>query len=96
MSNLPLDLQGSTFQVAVWETLRTIPTGATITYGEVAAKIGRPDAHRAVGRACSTNPAALVVPCHRVVRADGSTSGYRWGKERKQSLLAAESTETST
>lgn len=89
-ADLPLDLQGSTFQVAVWQALRTIPAGTTVTYGEVAAKIGRPDSHRAVGRACGANPAALVVPCHRVVRADGSTAGYRWGKERKRELLTAE------
>ncbi len=89
-ADLPLDLQGSTFQVAVWEALRTIPAGTTATYGEVAARIGRPASHRAVGRACGANPAALVVPCHRVVRADGSTAGYRWGEERKRRLLSAE------
>ncbi len=89
-ADLPLDLQGSTFQVAVWQALRTIPAGMTATYGEVAAKIGRPESQRAVGRACGSNPTALVIPCHRVVRADGSTAGYRWGQDRKQQLLAAE------
>ena len=92
-AGLPLDLQGSTFQVAVWQALRTIPSGTTVTYGEVAASIGRPTSHRAVAGACAANPVALVVPCHRVVRADGSTAGYRWGEERKQELLAAESTD---
>ena len=92
-ADLPLDLQGSTFQVAVWQALRTIPTGTTVTYGELAASIGRPTSHRAVAGACAANPVALVVPCHRVVRADGSTAGYRWGEERKQELLAAESTD---
>ena len=95
VADLPLDLQGSTFQVAVWQALRTIPAGTTVTYGEVAAKIGRPSSGRAVGSACGANPAALVVPCHRVVRSDGSTAGYRWGKDRKQQLLVAESTELS-
>ena len=94
-SDLPLDLQGSTFQVAVWQALRMIPAGTTVTYGDLAAKMGRPKSHRAVGSACGANPAALVVPCHRVVRADGATGGYRWGEERKQSLLDAESTQTS-
>ena len=92
-ADLPLDLQGSTFQVAVWQALRTIPTGTTVTYGELAASIGRPTSHRAVAGACAANAVALVVPCHRVVRADGSTAGYRWGEERKQELLAAESTD---
>ena len=92
-AGLPLDLQGSTFQVAVWQALRTIPAGTTVTYGEVAAKIGRPESQRAVGRACGSNPAALVVPCHRVVRADGSMAGYRWGEERKRELLAAENSQ---
>ena len=92
--DLPLDLQGSTFQVAVWQALRTIPAGTTVTYGELTARIGRPESHRAVGGACGANPAALVVPCHRVVRADGSTGGYRWGEGRKRELLAAESSHT--
>lgn len=88
--DLPLDLQASAFQLLVWEELRRIPYGATRSYGEVAASLGQPSATRAVARACATNPVALVTPCHRVVRSDGSLSGYRWGVERKQSLLTKE------
>ena len=90
MANIPLDLQGTAFQVSVWEALRAIEPGSTVTYGELAEAIGRPTAHRAVAGACAANPAALVVPCHRAVRADGSVGGYRWGPERKSALLAAE------
>jgi len=97
IDHIPLDVQGTAFQVAVWEALRTIEPGTVATYGEIAAKIGRPTAHRAVAGACAANPAALVVPCHRVVRADGTTGGYRWGPERKAALLASEtSTGTTT
>lgn len=92
LADIPLDLQGTAFQVQVWEALRTIDPGSVATYSEIAAKIGRPNAHRAVAGACAANPAALVVPCHRVVRADGTTGGYRWGPERKSALLAAEAT----
>jgi AraC family transcriptional regulator, regulatory protein of adaptative response / methylated-DNA-[protein]-cysteine methyltransferase len=87
---LPLDLQATTFQLQVWEELRRIPYGATRSYSEIAAAIGRPTATRAVARACATNPVALVTPCHRVVREDGNPGGYRWGLERKRKLLAKE------
>ena len=87
---LPVDLQGTAFQVRVWEALRAIPTGDTRSYSEVATQIGAPTSVRAVAGACAANPAALVVPCHRVVRRDGSLGGYRWGGARKQALLAAE------
>lgn len=88
---LPLDLQATAFQRQVWDVLRTIPYGTTASYSEVARKLGQPKATRAVARACATNPAALVIPCHRVVREDGGLGGYRWGIERKQAILAAES-----
>ena len=88
--DLATDVVATAFQRRVWEALRSIPPGATRTYSEVARSIGRPSATRAVARACATNPAAIVVPCHRVVRADGSLGGYRWGLERKRTLLAQE------
>jgi AraC family transcriptional regulator of adaptative response/methylated-DNA-[protein]-cysteine methyltransferase len=88
--NLPTDVIATAFQRRVWEALRSIPLGGTRTYAEVARSIGQPSAIRAVGRACATNPAAIVVPCHRVVRTDGTLGGYRWGLERKQSLLDQE------
>jgi AraC family transcriptional regulator, regulatory protein of adaptative response / methylated-DNA-[protein]-cysteine methyltransferase len=84
------DAPGSTFQLAVWEHLTTIPLGSTCTYSEVAEALGRPTAVRAVARACATNPTALVVPCHRVVRRDGSLAGYRWGIAVKRALLGTE------
>ena len=87
---LPLDIRGTAFQQRVWQALREIPTGQTKSYLEVAASIGRPSAVRAVARACATNPIALIVPCHRVVRTDGGLSGYRWGAERKRQLLKRE------
>ncbi len=87
---LPLDVQGTAFQKRVWEELRQIPYGQTVSYGEVARRIGQPTATRAVARACATNPAALVTPCHRVVRENGDLSGYRWGVERKRQLLEQE------
>lgn len=90
IGRLPLDLTGSAFQLQVWEALRSIPTGEVRSYGELAASLGRPGAARAVGSACRANPVALAVPCHRVVRSDGSPGGYRWGVERKVALLAAE------
>ncbi len=89
-SHIPLDVQGTAFQARVWEALVRIPRGQTRSYSDVADEIGRPTAVRAVARACATNPVALVVPCHRVVRSDGSLSGYRWGLEIKSSLLEAE------
>jgi AraC family transcriptional regulator of adaptative response/methylated-DNA-[protein]-cysteine methyltransferase len=88
--DLPLDIQGTAFQKRVWEELRCIPYGQTASYSEVARRIGRPAATRAVARACATNPAALVTPCHRVVRENGELGGYRWGMERKRSLLENE------
>lgn len=87
---IPLDLHGTVFQLRVWQALREIPPGETRSYREVAAAIGQPTATRAVARACATNRAALLVPCHRVVRADGDRSGYRWGPERKRRLLELE------
>lgn len=90
--DLPLDVQATSFQWQVWEALRAIPYGETRTYGEVAATIGRPRAVRAVARACATNPVALAIPCHRVVAANGQTGGYRWGPDRKKTLLARERT----
>ncbi|HKB10719.1 MAG TPA: bifunctional DNA-binding transcriptional regulator/O6-methylguanine-DNA methyltransferase Ada [Vicinamibacterales bacterium] len=88
--DLPLDVQATAFQWQVWEALAAIPYGETRTYSEVAAAIGRPQAVRAVARACATNPVALAVPCHRVVPAAGGEGGYRWGIERKKALLARE------
>jgi len=87
---LPLDVQGTAFQKRVWEELRRIPCGQTASYGEIARRIGQPTATRAVARACATNPAALVTPCHRVVRENGELGGYRWGIERKRQLLEKE------
>jgi AraC family transcriptional regulator of adaptative response/methylated-DNA-[protein]-cysteine methyltransferase len=88
--DLPLDVQATAFQWRVWQELRAIPYGSTRSYREVAAAIGRPKAVRAVARACATNPVAVVVPCHRVVRTDGHLGGYRWGLKRKRALLDAE------
>ncbi len=88
--NLPLDVQVTAFQWQVYEALRGIPYGQTRSYAEVAAAIGRPRAVRAVARACAANPAALVIPCHRVIRRDGRSGGYRWGDETKQWLLDRE------
>ncbi|MBK7934735.1 MAG: MGMT family protein [Acidobacteria bacterium] len=87
---LPLDLRASAFQMRVWSELRKIPYGETRSYGQVAASLGNPKAFRAVARACATNPVALVNPCHRVIASDGKLSGYRWGVERKEKLLAEE------
>jgi AraC family transcriptional regulator of adaptative response/methylated-DNA-[protein]-cysteine methyltransferase len=88
--DLPLDVLGTAFQHRVWSELRRIPYGQTRTYAQVAQAIGQPRAVRAVARACATNPAALVIPCHRVVRSDGALGGYRWGIPRKEALLAKE------
>jgi AraC family transcriptional regulator of adaptative response/methylated-DNA-[protein]-cysteine methyltransferase len=88
--DLPLDLRATAFQRRVWDQLRRIPYGGTSSYSEVARAIGAPAAARAVARACATNPAALVIPCHRVVRNDGAEGGYRWGAARKQQLLQTE------
>ena len=88
--DLPIDIRATAFQRQVWEKLRTIPVGQTMSYGEVAKSLGNPGAVRAVGRACATNPIAVVIPCHRVVREDKSLGGYRWGIERKKKLLDQE------
>lgn len=87
---LPLDIRGSAFQYRVWAALRAVPAGSTVSYTELARRIGAPKAVRAVARACAANPLAVAIPCHRVVRQDGSLSGYRWGVERKRELLARE------
>jgi AraC family transcriptional regulator of adaptative response/methylated-DNA-[protein]-cysteine methyltransferase len=87
---LPLDIQATAFQRRVWAHLQSLPFGATQSYGEVAKAIGRPTAARAVARACATNPVAVAIPCHRVVREDGEMGGYRWGVERKRALLQLE------
>jgi AraC family transcriptional regulator, regulatory protein of adaptative response / methylated-DNA-[protein]-cysteine methyltransferase len=89
--DLPTDVQATAFQRRVWEELRRIPYGTTKTYTQVASAIGRPNAVRAVARACATNPVSVVVPCHRVVREDGKLAGYRWGLDRKRALLEHES-----
>ena len=88
--DLPLDVRGTAFQRRVWEALRDIPVGTTATYSQVAERIGAPRAVRAVARACATNTIALAIPCHRVVRTDGSMAGYRWGVDRKRELIARE------
>lgn len=90
-TELPLDVQATAFQRRVWQELQRIPRGETRTYTEIARRIGNPKATRAVARACASNPVALVVPCHRVVREDGDLGGYRWGVERKRELIARES-----
>ncbi len=90
LADVPLDIRATAFQQRVWEELRRIPRGETRTYTEVARAIGAPSAVRAVARACATNPVALAIPCHRVVRGDGSLAGYRWGVERKRALLENE------
>jgi AraC family transcriptional regulator, regulatory protein of adaptative response / methylated-DNA-[protein]-cysteine methyltransferase len=89
--DLPLDLQATAFQMRVWELLRKIPYGETVSYQQIAEKLGNPKAIRAVATACASNRVALVIPCHRVVRSNGELSGYRWGIERKKQLLERES-----
>src|SRR5688572_10923268 len=86
----PLDMRGTNFERRVWLALREIPAGSTATYSEIAARIGAPHASYDVGQACAANPLAVVVPCHRVVRKDGTLAGYRWGTRRKRALLARE------
>lgn len=88
--DLPLDIQATAFQWRVWQTLRSIPYGSTRSYEEIAQAVGNPKAARAVAQACATNPTALIIPCHRVVRKDGAPGGYRWGAERKRRLLEQE------
>jgi len=87
---LPLDLQATAFQRKVWRELQRIPRGSTRTYSQIARAVGKSRAVRAVARACATNPVSIVVPCHRVVRADGNLAGYRWGLSRKEKLLERE------
>ena len=87
---LPLDIRATAFQRRVWEELQTIPYSETRSYAQIAKQMGRPTASRAVARACATNPVAVAIPCHRVVRGDGALSGYRWGVERKRALLEKE------
>lgn len=93
---LPLDLRGTAFQRRVWEALRRIPAGQTVSYATLASQLGQPRAVRAVAQACAANPLAVAVPCHRVVRTDGSLSGYRWGVARKRELLAREAQQRAT
>jgi AraC family transcriptional regulator of adaptative response/methylated-DNA-[protein]-cysteine methyltransferase len=90
LRHIPLDIAATAFQARVWSALQVIPAGETRSYAEVATMIGEPRAIRAVARACAANPVALVIPCHRVVRSDGSLAGYRWGLENKKALLKVE------
>lgn len=90
---LPLDIRGTAFQQRVWQALREIPAGTTLSYTEIAERIGAPKAVRAVAGACAANPLAVVIPCHRVVRQDGGLAGYRWGIARKRALLEREAGE---
>jgi AraC family transcriptional regulator of adaptative response/methylated-DNA-[protein]-cysteine methyltransferase len=89
-TELPLDVRGTAFQRQVWAALREVPIGETVTYSQLAERIGRPTATRAVAAACGANPTAIVVPCHRVIGTDGSMRGYRWGITRKRALLDRE------
>lgn len=89
--SLPLDIQGTAFQRRVWAALQEVPPGETISYGELAARIGSPKAARAVAQACAANQVAVAIPCHRVVRSDGALGGYRWGLDRKRAILERES-----
>ncbi|MDX9739889.1 MAG: methylated-DNA--[protein]-cysteine S-methyltransferase [Gammaproteobacteria bacterium] len=86
----PLAPDGTPFQRRVWDVLRALPVGATASYGDIARRMGRPSAARAVARACGANPIAVLIPCHRVVRGDGGLGGYRWGLQRKRELLRRE------
>ncbi len=88
--DLPLDVRATAFQIKVWQQLQQIPVGETRSYGEIAAAIGQPKASRAVARACASNPVALAIPCHRIIRKDKSLGGYRWGIERKRAILKRE------
>jgi len=88
--NLPLDVQGTAFQERVWLALREIPPGTTVSYTEIAERIGSPKAVRAVAQACGANHLAVAIPCHRVVRRNGDLAGYRWGVDRKRELLRRE------
>jgi len=95
-TSLPLDIQATAFQRRVWTYLQSIPAGATRSYAQVAQAIGQPTATRAVARACATNPVAVAIPCHRVVRTGGEMGGYRWGLDRKKALLDLERTQAAT
>jgi len=88
--DLPLDIRGKAFQQRVWQALRQIPAGSTTSYSEIARRIGSPKSVRAVAQACGANTLAVTIPCHRVVKHDGTLSGYRWGVERKRALLERE------
>jgi len=88
--SVQLDLRGTEFQCKVWRALQEIPSGSSTSYGEIAERMGMPTASRAIAGACAANPLAVVVPCHRVLRGDGSLSGYRWGVKRKQAVLSHE------
>ncbi len=88
--DLPLDVQATAFQMKVWMHLQSIPHGATESYAQIAAATGDPNAARAVARACASNPVAIAIPCHRVIRGDGDLGGYRWGIERKRALMEIE------
>jgi AraC family transcriptional regulator of adaptative response/methylated-DNA-[protein]-cysteine methyltransferase len=90
MPDLPLDVGGTAFQQAVWNELKRIPAGETRTYAEIAAAVGRPNAVRAAGSANGANNVAVLIPCHRVIRSDGSLGGFAYGLERKQALLDKE------
>jgi len=89
--DLPLDVRGTAFQQRVWQALRTVPAGRTASYAEIARTIGAPTAVRAVAHAVASNPLAVAIPCHRIVRSNGALAGYRWGVERKRALLDRES-----
>jgi AraC family transcriptional regulator of adaptative response/methylated-DNA-[protein]-cysteine methyltransferase len=88
--DLPLDVRGTAFQQRVWQALRDIPVGRTVSYADIARRIGEPKAVRAVAQVCGANKIAVAIPCHRVVKNDGALSGYRWGVERKRALLEKE------
>jgi len=88
--DLPLDIRGTAFQQRVWQALRDIPVGVTVSYSDIAQRIGSPKAVRAVAGACAVNMLAVAIPCHRVIKNDGALSGYRWGIERKRALLDRE------
>jgi AraC family transcriptional regulator of adaptative response/methylated-DNA-[protein]-cysteine methyltransferase len=92
LGDVPIDVVGTDFQRMVWKELQAIPRGSTRSYEDIARSIGQPKSARAVSRACATNPVSIIIPCHRVVRKGGGLGGYRWGIERKRSLLKAEGT----
>jgi AraC family transcriptional regulator, regulatory protein of adaptative response / methylated-DNA-[protein]-cysteine methyltransferase len=91
--DLPLDVRGTAFQERVWKALQEIPAGVTVSYAEIAKRIGAPGSVRAVAGACAANKLAVAIPCHRVIRNDGSLSGYAWGVERKRSLIDREASQ---